>query len=168
MISTKLEKAINEQIRVEEESSRIYMAMASWCEVQGYPGAAQFLYAHSDEERMHQIKLFKFLNDRGGHARLEALETPSCDFNSLKEVFDEVMKHEVFVTKCINELYEVALNEKDYTTAQFLQWYIEEQIEEESLVNGILDKMKLAGGEKGGIFHIDKELESLATAEEAE
>lgn len=162
MISKKIEKEINEQIKREEDSSRIYLSMASWCETNGYPGAAEFLYEHSDEERMHQLKLLKFLNDRGGHAKVLQLDAPESGFKSLHDVFVKVHKHEQYITKCINDLYGMCMNENDYTTANFLQWYVNEQIEEESLTSAILDKFNLAKGEKGGLFHIDKELASMA------
>jgi ferritin len=164
MISKKVEEAINVQIKKEEHSSRIYMAMASWCETNGYRGAADFLYKQSDEERMHMLKFIKFLNDRGGYSVLDSLEVPVSQYKSLREVFDHVLSHEEFVTASINQVYEVSLNEKDYTTGNFLQWYINEQIEEESTVHGILDQMKLLGDDKAGLFHIDKELGAMAAA----
>lgn len=166
MISKKLEKAINDQIRIEEESSRIYLAMASWCEVKGLPGAARFLYLHSDEEREHQLKFVHFLNDRGGHAVLQAVDQPAAEFNSIEELFDKVLKHEQFVTKKINEMVDICLEEKDHTTNNFLQWFVEEQIEEESLVQDVVDKIKLVGESKVGNFHIDMYLSQLADAEE--
>ncbi len=168
MISEKVAKALNEQIKLEEHSSRIYMSMAIWCEVQGYPGAAEFLYKHSDEERMHQLKIVKYLNDRGGHTKLCSLEQPALEFTSLKSLFDEVFKHEVLVTNSINELAHLCMEVRDYTTLNFLQWFVEEQIEEESLVKGVIDKLNLAGEAKGGLFHIDKELASLAATTETE
>jgi len=140
------------------------MAMASWCETNGYRGAADFLYKQSDEERMHMLKFIKFLNDRGGYSVLDSLEVPVSQYKSLREVFDHVLSHEEFVTASINQVYEVSLNEKDYTTGNFLQWYINEQIEEESTVHGILDQMKLLGDDKAGLFHIDKELGAMAAA----
>lgn len=164
MISKKVEDAINVQIKNEEHSSRLYMAMASWCESKGYRGAADFLYKQSDEERMHMLKFIKFLNDRGGYSLLSTLDEPASKYKSLHDVFKAVLKHEQFVTAAINHLYEIALNEKDYTTGNFLQWFINEQIEEESTAQGILDKMNLAGDEKGGMFHINKELEAMAAA----
>lgn len=164
MLNKKVEKALINQIKLEEQSSRIYMAMASWCEVNGFPGAAGFLYTHSDEERMHMSKLIKYVNDKGGHATLQALEIPESSFKNLLDVFEKILKHEEFITDSINKLYEVAFNEKDFTTSQFLQWYIEEQIEEESTFKGILDKFRLAGNQTGGLFHLDKELDGLATA----
>jgi ferritin len=164
MISEKIAKAINEQIKLEEHSSRIYMSMAAWCEVQGFPGAAAFLYEHSDEERMHQLKFIKYLNDRGGHTQLQSLEQPELEFGSLKALFDEVLKHEVHVSHAINDIVHLCMEERDYTTLNFLQWFVEEQIEEESLVKGVIDQLNLAGEAKGGLFHIDKELAALAAA----
>lgn len=165
MISKNLEKAINDQIKLEEQSSRIYMAMASWCEVEGYSGAAKFLYDHSDEERMHMLKFVHFLNDRGGHAQLQAVEEPTPKYKSLDELFNSVLKHEQFVTRKINELVDVCLKEKDHTTNSFLQWFVEEQIEEESLAQEIVDKIKLIGESKGGYFHLDMFLSNLADVE---
>ncbi|MCF8368099.1 MAG: ferritin [Bacteroidales bacterium] len=164
MIKKEVEQALINQIQLEEQSSRIYMSMASWCEVNGYPGAANFLYTHSDEERMHMTKLISYLNDKGGYAVLQPLKMPVNKFKNLLDVFEQILKHEEFVTESINKLYEVAFTQKDYTTSQFLQWYIEEQIEEESTFKGILDKFRLAGNQPGGLFHIDKELDGLAIA----
>jgi ferritin len=162
MLKKKVEKALIDQINLEEQSSRIYMAMASWCEVNGYPGAARFLYLHSEEERMHMTKLIKYVNDKGGHAVLLAQNAPAVSFKSLLDIFEEILKHEVLVSQSINRVYETAFTEKDYATSQFMQWYIEEQIEEESTFKGILDKFRLAGDQKGGLFHIDKELGEMA------
>jgi len=167
MIAKKVEEALNNQIRLEEQSSRIYMAMASWCEISGFPGAAKFLYTHSDEERTHMTKLIKYLNDKGGYAKLQPLEMPDTDFKNLHDIFEKVLKHEEFISESINQLFEISFNQKDFTTSQFLQWYIEEQIEEESLFKGILDKFRLAGNQTGGLFHLDKELDTLAVAPSA-
>ena len=164
MIKEAVEKAIINQIKNEEHSSRLYLSMASWCQVNGYPGAAAFLFKQTDEERMHQLKFVHYLNDRNGYSKLLALDNPTAEYASLLDVFEKVMIHEEFITASINDLYEVAVNNKDYTTGNFLQWFINEQIEEERTMHGILDKMKLAGNEAGGLFHIDKELSALAAA----
>lgn len=164
MIKENVEKVLNNQIKNEEHSSRIYMAMASWCDTNGFSGAAKFLYAQAAEETDHKLKMIHYVNDRGGFARMEALEQPEHDFDNIFCLFEKVLAHEEFITAEINNCYEVALQEKDYNTAQFLQWYIEEQVEEESTMNTILDKMKLAGDSKGSMFHIDKELDSMAGA----
>jgi len=168
MLTDKLEKAIIDQIKAEEESSRLYLSMASWCEVSGYAGAAEFLYDHATEEREHALKLLAYVNDRGGHAKVLSLEEPPAEFKSLQAVFQQVLDHEIMVTGLINNLVGISMDEKDFTTHNFLQWFVTEQIEEESLARGILDKFKLAEGDKGGLFHIDKELSGLAAAEAAE
>lgn len=162
MIKAKVQDAINEQIKKEEYSSRLYLAMAIWCDVSGYPGASKFLYEHADEERMHMMKLVHYSNERGGKAQLMDIEKPTDEFDSLLDVFEKVMEHEEYITESINNLYEVAINEKDYTTMNFLQWYITEQLEEENLFSTILDKIKLVGADKAGMFHIDKELDGMA------
>jgi len=167
MIKNPLEKAIIVQIKNEEHSSRLYMAMASWCQAKGYPGASEFLFNQSNEERMHMLKFVHYLNDRGGNATLSELPDPTADYTSLTDIFVKVLKHEEFITEAINNLYEVALKEKDYTSGSFLQWFINEQIEEESTVHNILDKMKLAGNDPAGFFHMDKELSALAAQKAA-
>lgn len=161
MINLKVQSAANEQIKKEEYSSRLYLAMAIWCESNGYPGAAKFLYEHSDEERMHMLKLVHYINDRGGNAKLMDIEKPTDSYDSLLDVFEKVMEHEKYITESINNLYDICLKEKDYTTSNFLQWYITEQLEEENLFNTILDKIKLVGTDKAGMFHIDKELDGM-------
>lgn len=164
MINLKVQSALNDQIKKEEHSSRLYLAMAIWCEQKGYPGAAKFLFSHADEERMHMLKLVHYLNDRGGKALLNYIDKPDNEFKNLLDVFEKVMEHEKFITDSINTLYEVTVQEKDYTTMNFLQWFITEQVEEESLFNTILDKIKLVGTDKAGMFHIDKELEGMSIA----
>lgn len=167
MLSKKLEEAIIQQIKAEEESSRLYLSMASWCEANGYAGAAAFLFDHALEERGHALKFLRFVNDRGGHARVLALEEPPAKFASIHKIFEQVLEHEILVTGLINNLVALSMAEKDYTTHNFLQWFVTEQIEEESLARGILDKFKLAEGTKGNLFHIDKELAAIAAAEAA-
>lgn len=108
MVSKTIEKALNEQIKREEQSSRIYLAMASWCQVNGYQGAAEFLYAQVEEERMHEGKFIHYLNDRGGHAVLMAVEKPVEKFKSVMNVFQEVLKHEEYITASIDPKGKVA------------------------------------------------------------
>ncbi len=160
-MNPKVESALNEQIQKEEYSSRLYLAMAIWCEVNGYPGSASFLYQHAEEERIHMMKLIHFVNDRGGKTKLMAIDVPPSDFGSLMDVFTQIKKHEEYITESINNLYGITVEEKDYTTGNFLQWYITEQVEEESLFKTILDKIKLVGKDKAGMFHIDKELDGM-------
>ena len=167
MITKNVEKAINEQIKREEHSSRIYLSMASWAERNGYPGAANWLYVQTEEERIHMLKLVHYLNDRGGKAVIPALDAPQPTFKSLPDVFQQVLVHEEYISGSINDLYATCTKEKDFTTANYLQWYITEQIEEESTVRSILDQIKLAGGDKGGMFMMDKEVATMAVAKRA-
>ncbi|MGY0426186.1 MAG: ferritin [Polaribacter sp.] len=158
-----IEKALNEQITVEAESSQVYLAMASWAEVLGFEGVAEFMYAHSDEERMHMLKLVKFINERGGHAKISKLQAPPSEFGSFKQMFQELFNHEVKVSEHINNLVDICLQEKDYATHNFLQWYVSEQIEEEALARNILDKINLIGDDKGGFYLFDNDIKSLIT-----
>ena len=156
-----IETALNKQVQKEEFSARLYLAMAIWCEVNGYPGSAAFLYDHADEERMHQMKIIHYINERGGKAALYEMEAPKADFGSLEDVFSQVLAHEEYITASINELYGLTVKEKDYTTGNFLQWFITEQVEEESTMRTVLDKIKLVGKDKAGMFHIDKDLDTM-------
>lgn len=164
MVTKKVEKALNEQIAKEEHSSRLYLSMATWCQKSGYQGAAEFLYLQTEEERLHMLKLIHYLNDRGGNVVHGAMDPLPMKYKSLLDVFTQVLKHEEFISESINQLYGVCNEEKDYTTAHYLQWYINEQIEEESTARGILDKIKLTGQHEGGLFLIDKEFSAMAAA----
>jgi ferritin len=167
MLSSKVSNALNKQIELEASSSQYYLAMASWAETQGLNGISAFLFGHADEERMHMLKLIKFVNERGGHGVVPALKQPPVTFKSVKSVFEEILKHEMKVTNEINGLVDITLKEKDYTTHNFLQWYVSEQIEEEALARQIVDKLKLIGDDKGGLYFFDRDLEVLSTANTA-
>ncbi len=162
MISEKIEKAFIQQIKEEEHSSRIYLAMASWCDANGYPGAAAFFYRQTQEERFHALKFIQHLNERGGHAHIMDLPLPDNKFDNIKEIFEKTMEHEKFISSCVNNLYDLALQEKDFSTLSWLKWFIDEQIEEEATVGSILDKFALIGSDKGGYYMLDKELQLLA------
>jgi ferritin len=162
MLSPQVSKALNKQIEVEGFSSQYYLAMASWAETQGLNGVSAFLYHHADEERMHRLKLVKFVNERGGHGVVPALKQPPVTYKSVKSVFEEILKHEMKVTAEINSLVDSTLKEKDYSTHNFLQWYVSEQIEEEALARQIVDKLKLIGDDKGGLYFFDRDLEAMA------
>jgi ferritin len=162
MVTKKIEQALNKQIELEAASSQFYLAMASWAENNGLSGVAAFFYQHSDEERMHMLKLIKYLNERGGKAVIPALKQPPSNFKSLQNIFDELLKHEVLVSNEINKLVDICLKEKDYTTHNFLQWYVSEQIEEEALARTILDKLNLIGNDKGGLYLFDRDLQNIS------
>jgi ferritin len=156
MLKKKVEDICNRQIEREGYSSNLYLAMAVWAETQGFQGTAGWLYAQADEEREHMLKLIKFVNDRGGKAIVPAFEKPPVEFEGVQPLFEEVLKHEEFITASINEMVELTLAEKDYTTNSFLQWYVTEQIEEESNAKGILDKLNLGG--KHNLYPFDRDL----------
>ncbi|MEN8120932.1 MAG: ferritin [Bacteroidota bacterium] len=162
MLTEKVEKALNNQIMLEAYSSQLYLAMASWAEKNGYNGSAQFLYEHADEEREHMLKLFHYINDRDGHAIVPALDKPPYKFDSIKTVFEEVLNHERMISASINDLVGICIDERDYTTQNFLQWYVAEQIEEESLSKTNLDKLNLLGDDKARMYMFDKEMKEMS------
>lgn len=166
MIDKKIEKLLNHQIELEFESSQYYLSMASWAEKNGYNGVSTFLYKHSDEERGHMLKLFHYINDRGGHALVPTIGAPPKEYKGVKEIFTKILQHEQIVSKEINELVDNCLKVKDYTTHNFLQWYVSEQIEEERLAQTLLDKLDLIGDDKGGLYLFDRDLESFIPADD--
>jgi ferritin len=159
MLSKNIETALNKQVRIEAESSQIYLSMASWSETNGLEGISKFMYAQSDEERVHMLKLMKFINERGGHAQVTELKSPKTNYETFQEMFEELYKHEVFVSNSINELVHISLTEKDYASHNFLQWYVAEQIEEEAVAKTILDKINLIGDDKGGLYLFDRDIQ---------
>jgi ferritin len=167
MLSKTIETALNAQIEVEASSSQFYLAMASWAETEGLNGVAKFLYRHSDEERQHMLKLVKYVNERGGKAVIPALSRPPKEFQSLKGIFEQLFEHETKVTGEIHGVVDACLQEKDYTTHNFMQWYVSEQIEEEALARTILDKLSLIGNDKGGLYLFDRDLETMTPAEDS-
>jgi ferritin len=163
-MNKQIEAALNDQISKEASSSQYYLAMASWAETQGLSGTAFFMYAHSDEERFHMLKLVKFVNERGGRAIVPSITQPPSDFDTVQRMFELLLAHELTVTQSINEVVDICLKEKDYTTHNFMQWYVSEQMEEEALARSILDKLNLIGNEKGGMYLFDREMLEIANS----
>lgn len=165
MLSKIVQDGLNKQVAMEAASSQAYLAMASWCEIQpGLDGVTQFFYEQSDEERMHMLKLLRYINERGGFGVVPQLDQPNITFVSLNKVFEDFLKHEIAVSDSINDLVDLALKEKDYATHNFLQWYVSEQIEEEALARMLNDKLELVGDDKGGIYLFDRDITTLRTA----
>lgn len=159
MVSKPIQEALNKQVQMEAESSQAYLAMASWAEIQpGLQGVTEFFYKQSDEERIHMLKLIRFINERGGFAVIPALEQPMVTFQSLRRVFEEFLKHELKVSDSINDLVHLSLNEKDYATHNFLQWYVNEQIEEERTARTLNDKLDLIGDDRSGLYLFDRDI----------
>ena len=158
MLHDTISKALNEQILLEGQSSHTYLTMAVWAETQGFDGVAEFLYAHAEEEREHMLKLMRFVNERGGVAQVPTVQAGATDYNGLRAVFESILTHETRVTECINNLVDLCLQAKDYTTHNFMQWFVSEQIEEEALARKNLDKLALAGDDDGAMYLFDRDI----------
>ncbi|HEY8387477.1 MAG TPA: ferritin [Parasegetibacter sp.] len=159
MLSKAMAEALNNQVRMEAESSQAYLAMASWAEIQpGLEGVTEFFYKQSEEERMHMLKLLRFINERGGFGVVPALAQPIITFQSLNRVFEEFLKHELQVSGSINDLVHLSLSEKDYATHNFLQWYVTEQMEEEKLARDLNAKLELIGEDRSGLYLFDRDI----------
>ncbi|WP_185882285.1 ferritin [Blattabacterium cuenoti] len=165
MIKHIIELELKKQFHKELESSLLYLSMASWVEHKygEFDGISHFLYDHSQEENIHMIKLIKYINKRGGYADLNNINihnnmniTSQC--NSIQDVFKNLFKHEQIISQKVSDLVKLSLKEHDYFTYHFLQWYIQEQIEEENLIKKYLDKIKLIEEDKSGWYLFDKDI----------
>lgn len=161
-ISDKMEKLLNTQMTREAYQAQVYLSYASWAEVNGFPGIATFLYGHMQEEREHMFKILKYINDRGGASKIESIDAPPENPQDLADCFAKILQHEIDNSKEIDKIVNLAHEEKDWATFSFGQWFVAEQIEEETLVNDIIDKYDLASGEgKGGnsnLYDMDRDL----------
>ncbi|UCD29806.1 MAG: ferritin [Planctomycetota bacterium] len=142
MINQTVQKALNEQIQKEFASAYLYLSMAAHFEHENLPGLAHWMKGQAKEEMGHGMRIFEYINERGGQVVLGAIEKPDADFGSPAEVFQQTLEHERKVTASINALYELAVKEKDYPTQIHLQWFINEQVEEENTAETILEKIK--------------------------
>jgi ferritin len=163
MLKKKVEDILNAQIEKEGYSSNLYLAMASWSEAHGYSGISSWLYAQSDEERIHMLKLIRYVNERGGHAIIPAFKEAPEDQKNITDMFNAVLEHERYITESINNIVAVTLDEKDFTTHSWIQWFVNEQIEEETQVREILDKLKLLGN--SSLYLFDRDILSLRQKE---
>ena len=155
-ISPKMKKALNDQIALEAAASNSYLAMASWCEVTGYQGGADYFYAQSDEEKTHMLKIIHYLNDIGATATIPAVKAPASSYKSLEGIVKTALKNEQSVTKAIHKMVELSHKEKDHCTYAFLEWFVNEQVQEETKFETILQKFDLLGRDKLGINEVDK------------
>jgi ferritin len=168
MASKAMIKKLNDHLNKEFYSSNLYLQMSAWCDLKGLEGTAAFLKTHADEEMLHMNKFFTYIGELGGLAVIGEIEAPPTEYDSLASMMDIILEHEKYVTKCIHELTDAAWEEKDHATYNFLQWFVGEQHEEETLFNSIIDKLNLVGsGSSQGLFFIDRELGQMATAEAA-
>ncbi len=157
-MNREIEKAINEQINFELYSSYLYLSMSSYLRGENLNGFGNWMEIQAKEEHYHAMKLFNFLHDRGRKVVLEAIEKPKNEWSSPLEIFEETLAHEKMVTSRINDLVDLALQLKDHATNSHLQWFINEQVEEEANVLTVLQQVKLAAGSANGLFMIDREL----------
>ena len=164
MLSPTMITKLNAQINLEFYSSNLYLQMASWCENKGLDGCTAFLRHHAREEMEHMQKLFDYVNETGAMAVLGAIEAPPCEFESVQDIFQQTLEHEYLVTKKINELADTAFSEKDFSSFNFLQWYVAEQHEEEKLFKSIIDKIEMIGLEHKGLYFIDKEVAKITAS----
>ena len=164
MLSKKIETALNGQIANEAYASSVYLAMACWCERKGLRNATAFFYEQSAEERMHMLKLVKYINDSGGNVKISAVKEPPAKFKSLKEIFEISFAQEAEYTKAFYKLVEISLDAKDFTTHSFLQWFVNEQHEEECLFQSLLDLLKLTGEESKNLLLVDIEIAKVRAA----
>lgn len=158
MINEKLEKAFNVQINKEFYSEYLYLSMQAYFERLNLKGFVNWMSVQVQEERAHAMGMFDYLNQRGGNVQLEAIEKPQTDWTSPLDVFEEVLKHEEYVTSSINALMDVAEETKDRAAMSFLNWYLKEQVEEEDNVGNVLATLKLIGDDKKALLMLDKDL----------
>jgi ferritin len=165
MLNQRIEDLLNDQVQKEGYSSNLYLSMASWSEKNGFSGIAKWMFAQANEERNHMLKIIVYINERGGHAIVPAIEQPSIEHGTVKEMFEAVMKHEQFISEAINQIVAATIDEKDYTTNSWVQWFVTEQIEEEANVNIILDKLSMLGSEN--MYMFDRDIFGLRSTPQA-
>ena len=158
MLNKEMEKALNVQVNAEMYSAYLYLSMSAYFQSKSLGGFASWMRVQAQEEMVHAMKLYDFINERGGRIILEPIEAPPMEWDSTLATFQAVYEHEQKVTGLINELVELALEKHDHATNIFLQWFVSEQVEEEDSANDVVEKIKLVGDAQGGLFMLDREL----------
>lgn len=158
MISDKMQKALNEQINAEFFSSYLYLSMAAYLESENWSGMAKWMNVQSGEEYGHAMKIFGYVNEVEGRVSLDSIQKPEFEWKSPAHVFEEAHKHELYITERINKLVDLAMQEKDYATNLFLNYFVTEQVEETATAKLIINKFKLIGDNKTSLFLLDREL----------
>lgn len=162
MIPKKIEEAINKQINKELFSEYLYLSMATWFAAEGLDGFENFFIVQAQEERFHAMKFYNFIKERGGRVILKKLDDPKTDFDSIEEIYKLALDHEILISNSINKIMDLAIEERDHATRSFLNWFVDEQVEEEASMQAILDKLKLIGGKGQGLLMMDSELAKRA------
>jgi len=158
MLSEEMQKALNGQLNREMYSAYLYLSMSAYFQSLNLGGSANWMRVQAQEEMVHAMKFYDFINERAGRVTLLPLEAPPLEWDSSLSAFQEAYEHEQNVTGLINDLMELALSEHDHATQIFLQWFVTEQLEEEDSANEVVQKIKLVGDAQGGLFMIDQEL----------
>ncbi len=167
MIGDRMQAALNEQIVQEFYASQYYLSMSAYFERTGYPGFAHWMRMQADEEREHALRIFDFVNDRDGRVDLGRIDAPPSDFGSPLEVFQAALAHERKVTSLIGDLYGLAVEQTDYPTQVMLQWFVNEQVQEEKVASDIVDRLRLAGDNKSALLLVQTELGQRQGGDEA-
>lgn len=168
MISDNMCNALNKQVNAELFSSYLYLSMSAWFSQKSLSGFANWMRVQAQEEMFHATKMYDYILERGGKVTLEAIDKPQSDWESDIDVIQEVVNHEAKVTGLINDLVDLALDERDHAANIFLQWFVEEQVEEESSVGDVLERIKMVSGNSGGMFALDMELGKRVFTEAAD
>ena len=165
MIGNRVEAALNEQITQEFYASQCYLSMSAHFETTGFPGFARWMRIQADEERTHALRIFDFVNDRDGRVTLGTIKAPPSNFASPLEVFEAALAHERKVSAMIGELYRLSMEEADYPTQVMLQWFVNEQVDEEKVASDIVDRLRLAGDNNSALLLLETELGQRTSAE---
>ncbi|MBD3171520.1 ferritin [Candidatus Bathyarchaeota archaeon] len=158
MIDEKILEELNQQVQEETYSGYIYLAMAAWLDEEGYKGMANWMRVQAREEKIHADIFYNYILERGGHVKLQAIEAPPDKWKTPLELFKAALEHEEHITSRINHMVDVSLNVKDHATYQMLQWFIEEQVEEEANVGEAVQQLSIVGEEGRGILMVDREM----------
>ena len=164
MITKQMLQKLNEQIGLEFESANIYLQMSSWCAANGLDGCATFLREHTTEEMGHMMRLFDYVSEIGEMAIIPEIPKPRHEYENVRDLFAATLEHERFITSKINELVAAAFEAKDFSTFNFLQWFVAEQHEEEALFKKVLDLVDMVGHEGRGLYYLDKEIVGIDAA----
>lgn len=158
MMTQKLQEAINKQINEELFSAYLYLSMAAWLDGKNFKGVSHWMNIQAQEELGHAMKFVNFMQERGAKVVYAQIASPQTDWETLVNVFEDTCKHEAMITSYINDLVDLALKERDHAAYNLLQWFVDEQVEEEASAQEILEKMKLVGDNGAALFMIDSEL----------
>jgi len=168
MLSKKMEKALNEQVNAEMYSAYLYLSMSAYFEDQNLSGFANWMHVQAQEEMTHAMKIFTYIHDRGGSVELEQIDKPQIKWDSAQKVVEDVYSHEQKVTEMIHNLVNLAREEKDHGTDNMLQWFVAEQVEEETNADELLNQVKMIKGQPQGLLMLDRELKQRQFVDETQ